>query len=66
MYLLDFPGAANAKQIFEKIRVEFDHQPMFEITSGPEDFYVPAHKQDQRWEIPYADYQWQPPPNPSA
>lgn len=66
VYLLDFPGTANATQIFEKIRVEFDHQPMFEITSGPEDFYVPAHKQDQRWEIPYADYQWQPPPNPSA
>lgn len=66
VYLLDFPGTSNATQIFEKIRVDFDRDVIFEITSGPEDFYIPAFQQDQRWEIPYDAYRFQAQPSPSA
>lgn len=66
VYLLDLPGTSSATQIFEKIKVNFNQDITFEITSGPEEFYIPAFKQDQRWEIPYQVMRFQPQPNPSA
>lgn len=36
---------------FERIRVQFDHSPVFDMTIGPEDIQYPDAPEDQRFEI---------------
>lgn len=53
--LLDRNANLIANGQFDRIRVQFDHKPIFDITIGPEDLQFPNAPENQRWEIPDPD-----------
>lgn len=63
--LLDRDANEMVQYNFEKIRVEFDHQPVFSFEIGPEDLQYPASPEDQRWELPRDEGDGDPPPTPT-
>ena len=49
--LKDRDGATLTVQQFDRIKVQFDHFPIFEITLGPEDIEFPEPPENSRWEV---------------
>jgi hypothetical protein len=65
--LLAADGSLLSQQMFDRVRVDFNHAPVFTITTGPEDVQFPDSPEEQRWELQATDAgDGEPPPNPSV